>query len=129
MIGYHQIPRDQSGIAGYSIMNAIAVPNLRRGQLVIADAVSGIEPARAGWVSTADAAGVRLCVIEVVCADVDEHRCRVQHRSNDLPGFTLPTWDGVQRTVEEYEPRTNDRLIIDSTRPLEETVRQALDFL
>ena len=43
----YQIPREQSGIAAYSIMHAIAVPNLRRGQMVIADAVSGVEAARA----------------------------------------------------------------------------------
>jgi predicted kinase len=125
----YQIPRAQSGIAAYSIMHAIAVPNLRRGQMVIADAVSGVEPARAGWVSTAEAAGVPLRVIEVVCPDVDEHRRRVEQRTNDLPGFTLPTWDEVQRTTDEYELRTDDRLVIDSTRPLDETVHQALQFL
>ncbi|PZF40510.1 MULTISPECIES: ATP-binding protein [unclassified Curtobacterium] len=125
----YQIPPEQSGIAAYSVMHAIAVPNLRRGQVVIADAVSGVEPARAGWASTAEAAGVPLRVIEVVCADVNEHRRRVEQRANDLPGFTLPTWDEVQRAADEYEPRTDDRLVIDSTRPLEETVRQALDYL
>ncbi|WP_375334835.1 AAA family ATPase [Curtobacterium sp. MCLR17_045] len=125
----YQIPPEQSGIAAYSVMHAIAVPNLRRGQVVIADAVSGVEPARAGWASTAEAAGVSLRVIEVVCADVNEHRRRVEQRANDLPGFTLPTWDEVQRVADEYEPRTDDRLVIDSTRPLEETVRQALDYL
>jgi predicted kinase len=123
------VAREQSGIAAYSVMHAIAVPNLRRGQLVIADAVSGVEAARAGWVSTAEAAGVALRVIEVVCADVEEHRRRVEQRTNDLPGFTLPTWDEVQRAADEYEPRTDDRLVIDSTRPLEETVRDALRFL
>jgi len=123
------IPPEQSGIASYSVMHSIAIPNLRRGQAVIADAVSGVDPARAGWVSTAQEAEVSLRVIEVVCPDVDEHRRRVEQRPNDLPGFTLPTWEQVQRTAEEYEPRTDDRLIIDSTRPLEETVREALHFL
>ena len=122
------IAPDRSGIAAYSVMHAIAVPNLRHGQVVIADAVSGVEAARAGWVATA-AAGVALRVIEVVCPDVDEHRRRVEQRVNDLPGFTLPTWDDVQRTAGEYEPRTDDRLVIDSTRPLGETVREALWFL
>ena len=110
-------------------MHAIAVPNLRRGRMVIADAVSGVEAARAGWVATADAAGVPLRVIEVTCPDVDEHRRRVEERANDVPGFTLPTWDEVQRTADEYEPRTDDRLVVDSTQRLEETVRLALGFL
>ncbi|MCS6549993.1 hypothetical protein NYS55_01000 [Curtobacterium flaccumfaciens pv. flaccumfaciens] len=68
-------------------------------------------------------------MIEVVCADVNEHRRRVEQRANDLPGFILPTRDEVQRAADEYEPRTDDRLVIDSTRPLEETVRRALDYL
>ena len=123
------IPRDQAGIAAYSVMHAIAVPNLRRGRMVIADAVSGVEAARAGWVATADAAGVPLRVIEVTCPDVDEHRRRVEERANDIPGFMLPTWDEVQRTADEYEPRTDDRLVVDSTQRLEETVRLALGFL
>ena len=53
----------------------------------------------------------------------------MEQRTNDLPGFTLPTWDEVQRAADEYEPRTDDRLVIDSTRPLAETVRDALRFL
>lgn len=123
------ITPDRSGIAAYSVMHAIAGPNLRLGQTVIADAVSGVEAARAGWVATAAAAGVELRVIEVVCPDVEEHRRRVEQRVNDLPGFTLPTWEDVQRTAAEYEPRTDVRLVIDSTRRLEDTVRDALDHL
>jgi hypothetical protein len=68
-----------------------------------------------------------LRVIEVVCADADEHRRHVEQRANDLPGFTLQTWDEVQHTADKYETRMDDRLVIDSTRPLEEAVRQALD--
>lgn len=125
----YDIPPEQSGIAAYSVMHAVAIPNLRRGRTVVADAVSGVEPARAGWVATAREAGVPLRVIEVVCPDLDEHRRRVEQRANDLPGFTLPTWEQVQRTADRYEPRTDDRLVVDSTRPQEETVRRALRFL
>jgi hypothetical protein len=80
-------------------------------------------------VSTAASAGVALHVVEVVCPDLGEHRRRVQERENDLPGFVLPTWDEVERVRAEYEPRTDDRLVVDSTRPFEETVREALDFV
>lgn len=123
------IPPEQSGIAAYSVMHAIAVPNLRRGQTVLADAVSAVEPARAGWVSAAQEAGAELRVIEVVCPDREEHRRRVEQRVNDLPDFTLPTWDDVQRAEEQYEPRTDERLVVDSTHPLEQTVLDALAFL
>lgn len=71
-----------------------------------------------------------LC-FECLCVLGREVRALHQARIDlaRLPGFTLPTWDEVQRTADEYEPRTDDRLVIDSTRPLEETVRQALDYL
>jgi hypothetical protein len=64
-----------------------------------------------------------------VCADVDEHRRRVEQRAIDLSGFTLPTWGEVQRTADEYEPRTDDRLVIDSTRPIKETAREVRNCL
>lgn len=70
-----------------------------------------------------------LRVIEVVCRDVVEHRRRVERRDNDLPGFTLPTWEQVERVSQEYEPRYDDRLIIDSTRPLADTAADALTFI
>lgn len=49
---------------------------------------------------------------------------QAEERANDLPGFTLPTWDEVQRAADEYEPRRHDRLVIDGICPLDETVSQ-----
>lgn len=123
------IPTEQSGIAAYSVMHAVAGPHLQRGQTVVADAVSSTAPARAGWVGTAAAFGSQLRVIEVVCPDPGEHRRRVERRDNDLPGFTLPTWGQVEQVIREYEPRSDRRLSIDSTRPLSETVADALAFI
>ncbi|MEP6599634.1 MAG: AAA family ATPase [Actinomycetota bacterium] len=125
----YNIAPEQSGIASYSIMHAIAGPHLRRGQTVVADAVSSVEAARAGWAHTAAAADAKLRVIEVVCPDAAEHRRRVERRDNDLPGFTLPTWEQVERVSREYEPRDDDRLVIDSTRALAGTVADALAFI
>lgn len=123
------IPPEQSGTAAYSIMHAVAGPHLRRGQTVVADAVSGVDAARTGWVATAETFGSELRVIEVVCPDAVEHRRRVERRSNDLPGFTLPTWQQVERVSQEYEPRNDDRLTVDSTRPLADTLTDTLAFL
>lgn len=123
------IPPEQSGVAAYSITHAVAIPHLCRGQVVVADAVSSVESARAGWVETAAASGEELRVIEVVCPDPAEHRRRVERRDNDLPGFALPTWEQVERVAREYEPRQDDRLVLDSTRPLAATVAEALAFL
>lgn len=123
------IPPAQSGRAAYSVMHAVAGPHLVRGQTVIADAVSGVDAARTGWVQTAAAYGSELRVVEVVCPDAVEHRRRVERRSNDLPGFTLPTWEQVERVSREYQPRHDNRLTIDSTRPLADTLADTLAFL
>jgi predicted kinase len=125
----YDIPDEQSGIAAYSVMHAVAGPHLQRGQIVVADAVSSVEAARVGWAATAAAFGTQLKVIEVMCPDPREHRRRVEERKNDLSGFTLPTWSQVEQVIWEYEPRSDDRLTIDSTQPLAEGVAEALAFI
>lgn len=57
-------------------------------------------------------------VIETRCAE-DEHRHRVRTRANDVPGWTYPDWDGVLARRAEYEPRTDERLVVDTTRPVQ----------
>lgn len=120
---------DQTGIAAYSVAHAVAEPHLRRGQDVLADAVSAVEPARAGWRATAAALDTPLCVIETVCPDPHEHRRRVETRTNDLVGFTLPTWADVDGGARTYEPRTDDRLVLDTREHLDDCVEQALAYI
>lgn len=119
----------QSGIAAYAVMHAVAGPHLRRGQVVVADAVSPTVAAREGWVGTAAAHGAALRVVEVVCPDPVEHRRRVETRPADLPGFALPTWDDVRRAAREYEPRHDERLVVDSTRPVADVLPEVLAYL
>lgn len=121
----HGLTREQTGVAAY----AVAAPALTRGLMVIAEAVSAVDAARQGWVGTAAAAGVRLCVIETVCPDGDEHRRRVTTRSSDIPGFTQPTWAEVMATAGGYEPRSDDRLVLDTRRDLDGCVAEALSYL
>jgi hypothetical protein len=69
-------------------------------------------------------------VIETVCPDEAEHRRRVETRTCDLEGFTLPSWEHVRRTAEDYEPRTDaDRLVIDTRQPPHVCVERALAHL
>ncbi|MEJ5868018.1 ATP-binding protein [Pseudokineococcus sp. 5B2Z-1] len=119
----------QTGVAAYSVAHAIAAPHLQRGQTVVADAVSAVEAARAGWVATASAAGVPLRVIEVVCSDPHEHRRRVESRRSDLEGFEVPDWSWVRAQAEQYEPRRDDRLVVDSTRDPATCLREVLEHL
>jgi len=119
----------QTGIAAYSVAHALAAPHLERGMTVVADAVSAVEPARAGWVGTAAAAGVPLLVVEVVCPDPVEHRRRVEERRSDLEGFEVPDWSWVQARAAEYQPRRDDRLVVDSTQDLSTCLARVLAHL
>ncbi|HEY4460032.1 MAG TPA: AAA family ATPase [Pseudonocardiaceae bacterium] len=113
----------RSGIAqhpvnevGYLVMRDIAATNLAIGGFVVIDAVNSVTEARDLWVELAKSARVRLHTIEVVLADQDEHRRRVERREGDLVGGHVPTWAEVQ--AREYEPwdeeKHGHRLVVDS---------------
>lgn len=123
----HDIAPEQAGYAAYTVMHALAGPHLARGQIVVADACSPVWQAREGWVQTARRFGAEHKVIELVCADDAEHRRRVETRVSDLDHFEVPTWDQVQAA--EYQPRSDDRLVVDATRPLDEQVELVLQYL
>jgi len=63
------------------------------GTEVIVDAVSPVAEARAGWRTTAAAAGAPVHVFKIVLDDLCEHRRRVEHRRSDLEGLVMPTWN------------------------------------
>jgi predicted kinase len=123
------LSHEQTGVAAYSVAHAIALPHLRRGLTVVADAVSAVAAAREGWQGTAEHAGVPLRVIETTCPDLVEHRRRVTTRVSDLAGFTVPSWEQVQAVAEEYEGRSDERLVLDTRRELDACVRDALAYL
>jgi len=123
------VPAEQSGIAAYAVLHAVAGPHLRRGQVVVADAVSPSSAAREGWVGTAAAHAAPLRVVEVVCPDAAEHRRRVETRPSDLPGLPLPTWADVRGSARECEPRRDERLVVDSTRPVADLLPEVLAYL
>jgi predicted kinase len=115
---------DQTGVAAYSVAHDVAANHLKRGLIVIADAVNPVSAARAGWRDLAASAHSDHVVIETVCPDRAEHRRRVETRADDLPGWTYPTWDNVEDTALRYEPRTDDRLVLDTTRPVDVSYRE-----
>ena len=102
------------GPAGYVVAFAIARSNLACGNAVVADSVNPVEDSRTGWRSVADACGVCILDVELVCSDRDEHRRRVEERRADIPGLVPPTWDMVE--ARDYAPWTTDRLQIDTAR-------------
>ena len=125
----HNLTPDQTGITAYGVAHDIAASHLRRGFTVIADAVNPVIEARDGWRDLADLSDARHAVIEIVCPDPAEHRRRVETRANDVPGWTYPDWSEFEKRAAEYQPRSDDRLVVDSTRPIEACDREIADYV
>ena len=102
--------------AGYLVVAAIAKDNLRLGLDVVADTVNSIAITRQLWVDVAASTSAELINVEIVCSDNDEHKRRVETRMSDIEGLTVPTWERVKSRRYEYEPWTEDRLILDTAR-------------
>jgi predicted kinase len=100
------------GPAGYLVAYALAEANLRLGQIVVADSVNPLAMTRDAWRKIAAAANRAIFEIEVVCSDADEHRRRIETRTSDVAGLTLPTWQEV--VARQYDPWDQPRLVIDT---------------
>jgi predicted kinase len=112
---------------GYVVAARVAVDQLRAGGTVVVDAVNGVEEARQGWVDVAQECAVALAFVEVTCSDVGEHRRRVEARTSKMPGHGVPTWDQVQSR--QWQPFTQDRLVIDNAGESSTSAVRVLDWL
>lgn len=100
---------------GYVVAERVAADQLSGGRDVVADAVNGVAPARAGWVAVAAELGAELRFVEVVCSDPAEHQRRVESRRPEMPGHGVPTWEQViRRLYEPWSPELAGRLIVDN---------------
>lgn len=115
------------GLAAYAVAEAIASNILALGQDVIVDAVNAVEPARQMWRDLATAHKTSLRWIEVECSDADLHKTRLESRQRGA--LYEPTWEEVQARRIEYEPWTDDRLVLDTTRDLVDNVAAGLRYL
>jgi predicted kinase len=107
--------------AGYRAAYAIAEDNLRLGRTVIADSVNPIQLTRDAWRNVATRANLPALEVEIRCSSVSEHRRRVEERTSDIAGLTLPTWDDV--ITREYAQWDRDHLVLDtSALPLDDCV-------
>ncbi|MFE7271474.1 AAA family ATPase [Streptomyces sp. NPDC057623] len=118
-----------TGLAAYLVAEAVADGVLALGQSAIVDAVNAVEAARRQWRVLADRRGVPVAFIEVVCSDPLLHRRRLQGRSRGIAGFEEPTWEAVRRRRAEFEPWTDERLVLDSTADLATNVKKAQEYL
>ncbi len=103
-----------TGLAAYTVGEVMAERCLLAGCGAVVDAVNAIEAARQQWREVGRRTEAVVCVVEVVCSDVAEHRRRVESRIPDPKGG-LPTWEEV--LTREYEPWHDERLVIDTCAP------------
>lgn len=119
------IPRSfETGLAAYVAVADLAREHLANGHDVVIDAVNGVLPARRMWRELGSEFGTEPFVVEVRCSDRVEHRRRVESRASATPPLPPPTWEEVEDR--EYLPWTEPVLVVDTVRPLEETVRTIL---
>ena len=105
------VPGDM-GPAGYMVGYALAEANLKLGQTVVADSVNPLCITREAWRLAATAASAPVLEVEIICSDRDEHRRRVETRTSDIPGFTVPDWAAV--VARHYEPWPEPHMVIDT---------------
>ncbi len=68
-------------------------------------------------------------IIETVCPDRAEHRRRIESRGSDLPGWVYPSWDQVEQAAATYRTRADERLQLDTSRPLQDSHRAIQAYL
>jgi predicted kinase len=85
----------------YRVAYALAEDNLKLGLTVIADSVNPDAITRDARRAVARRANVRAIDVEIICSDLEEHRRRVESRTSDIEGFTVPTWHEV--VAREYD--------------------------
>ena len=117
-----------AGERGYAIAQQLALDNLRLGADVVADSVNSIEITRTAWRNVATSAECPFVEIEVICSTPDEHRRRIESRSSNIPGLTLPTW---QQVIErEYEPWETEPVVVDTAgQSVEQSIAAMLEAL
>lgn len=124
------VGRDQpTGLAAYFVAESLAREQLLLGNDVIVDAVNDIEEARALWRSLAARVEQLLVFVEVFCSDEQEHRRRLTGRQRGIEGFSEPTWEAVLERKNGFSGWDDDRVRVDSMRPLAEITASVLEYL
>lgn len=104
--------------AGYRIAYAVTADFLNAGHDVVADSVNPLAVTRQAWADTARAADALLIDVEVICSDREVHRNRVETRSPDIDGLTVPTWQQVEDRA--YEPWSTRVLRVDTATGIDQ---------
>ena len=122
----------RSDYAAYGLAATLARSQLELGLSVVIDAVNSMELVRAWWRDLAAEFGVPRPIVECVCSDLALHRKRIEGRRRDIPGFLYEdgaAWPAVEQRRGEYEPCSEDRLVLDAVQPLDANVDAAVEYI
>jgi predicted kinase len=122
------ISGDAIGWGGYEILASLAEDNLAIGQGILIDSVCWTRAIRNQWAQIAAEQRAAFRPIEVTCPDLALHRLRIETRDRSAQGMQSPTWQRVEEARSWYEPWDSQRLVLDSTRPLDEMLREAVVY-
>jgi predicted kinase len=123
------LAKDETGAAAYEVAQALADEHLRLRLAVIVDAVNPAEAPRAVWRNLATKHRVHLKIIECVCSDESMHRQRIEKRVRSVAGTHELTWARLLQRRAEYEPWTDPRLVLDTSRTSPaQLLAQALNY-
>lgn len=125
---------DELGGLSYEAMLALAERQLAIGLNVIADSPLGYGQAYEKARDIGAVAGARMLVIECECSDDAEWRRRIEQRAGtDLAAHHATDWTKVEafheRTAADPYDVDVPRLVIDTTGPIERTVRDVRRWL
>lgn len=119
----------RTGLAAYKVAGSLAREQLRLGQSVVIDAVSGVDKAKQWWRDLAIEMSAELKIIECVLEDEDVHKQRVGSRVRNISNFPELTWQEVEQARGEYTPWSESHLTIDTSKDNEENVQATLDYI
>ena len=118
----------QLGSVGYDLLTVLAERQLSLNQSVILDSVASTESIRNTWRDLGKKHNAAWRVIECVCSDVLAHRERLEKRQRLIPGWHELAWSDVEFVRSYYVPWNEERLILDSMRPVDENILTALKY-
>lgn len=99
---------------GYRITHRIVEDNLKLRNHVVVDCCNPWKLTRNEWEDVGKKCNSVSINIEVVCSDEEEHKKRVEKRSNAIAGLILPTWEEVLNR--EYDPWDKPHIRVDSAK-------------
>lgn len=120
---------DRAGWMSHQLLTLLAQNQLRLGQSTVIDAMTPYQNVRDDWADVARREGAEFKAVECTCSDPELHRARVGQRGVTIPGWRAVGWDDVLEAATRYEPWGGDHLTVDTTRPLQETLADVLQYL